>query len=68
MTAGRHGCYYAVMDEPLHIGTCSWKYPSWRGLVYSDVPHPAHLAEYAQHYDIVEVDQWFWSLRPTRRR
>lgn len=46
----------------LHIGTCSWKYPSWRGLVYSDAPHPNYLAEYAQKYDCVEVDQWFWSL------
>jgi len=31
-------------------------------LVYSDAPHPNYLAEYAQHYDTVEVDQWFWSL------
>ena len=46
----------------LHIGTCSWKYLSWCGLVYSDTPHPDYLQEYAQHYDTVEVDQWFWSL------
>lgn len=45
----------------LRIGTCSWKYPSWRGLVYSDSPDN-YLAEYAQKYDCVEVDQWFWSL------
>jgi len=50
------------MDATLHIGTCSWKYESWRGLVYSDAPHPNYLAEYAQHYDTVEADQWFWSL------
>jgi uncharacterized protein YecE (DUF72 family) len=52
----------------LRIGTCSWKYPSWKGLVYSD---PAgyrgraagidYLAEYASRYDTVEVDQWFWA-------
>lgn len=46
----------------MHIGTCSWKYESWRGLVYSDAPSPNYLAEYAQKYDCVEVDQWFWSL------
>jgi uncharacterized protein YecE (DUF72 family) len=46
----------------LNIGTCSWKYPSWRGLVYSDAASPNYLQEYAQHYDTVEVDQWFWSL------
>ena len=50
------------MEGTLHIGTCSWKYDSWRGLVYSDAPHPNYLAEYAQKYDCVEVDQWFWSL------
>jgi len=22
----------------LRVGTCSWKYESWRGLVYSDTP------------------------------
>jgi uncharacterized protein YecE (DUF72 family) len=46
----------------LRIGACSWKYPSWQGLVYSSA-HPAdYLREYAAHYDTVEVDQWFWSL------
>ena len=27
----------------LRIGTCSWKYDSWRGLVYSDRPHLNYL-------------------------
>ena len=44
------------------MGTCSWKYDSWRGLVYSDAPRINHLAEYARKHDCVEVDQWFWSL------
>jgi uncharacterized protein YecE (DUF72 family) len=46
----------------MHIGTCSWKYDSWRGLVYSDAPQLNYLQEYATQYDCVEVDQWFWSL------
>ena len=46
----------------LRIGTCSWKYPSWAGLVYSAPEPPDFLAEYAEKYDCVEVDQWFWSL------
>ncbi len=46
----------------LRIGTCSWKYESWRGLVYSDKPKIIFLQEYAQRYNTVEVDQWFWSL------
>ena len=46
----------------LHIGTCSWKYDSWRGLVYSENPQLNYLQEYATHYSTVEIDQWFWSL------
>lgn len=46
---------------PLHIGTCSWKYDSWRGLIYPDGPIN-YLEEYSRHYKTVEVDQWFWSL------
>ena len=46
----------------LRIGTCSWKYPSWAGLVYSAPKGIDYLAEYARRYDTVEVDQWFWSL------
>jgi uncharacterized protein YecE (DUF72 family) len=49
------------MDN-VRIGSCSWKYPSWEGLVYSS-PEPAnYLEEYARKYRSVEVDQWFWSL------
>ncbi|MBN2416309.1 DUF72 domain-containing protein [bacterium] len=52
------------MPDPLRIGTCSWKYPSWAGIVYSS-PKPAdYLREYAARFDTVEIDQWFWSLFP----
>jgi len=50
------------MPGQLRFGTCSWKYPSWRGLVYSAAKGIDYLAEYARRYDAVEVDQWFWSL------
>ncbi len=46
----------------LRIGTCSWKYPSWKDLVYSADKGIDFLAEYAAKYDTVEIDQWFWSL------
>jgi uncharacterized protein YecE (DUF72 family) len=46
----------------LRIGTCSWKYDSWKGLIYPEKPQINHLEEYAAHYDTVEIDQWFWSL------
>lgn len=49
--------------EPfLKFGTCSWKYESWRGIVYSHVKKPNFLEEYSRHFSTVEVDQWFWSL------
>jgi len=46
----------------LRIGTCSWKFPSWDGLIYSAPKGINYLEEYARRYDTVEIDQWFWSL------
>jgi uncharacterized protein YecE (DUF72 family) len=46
----------------LRIGTCSWKFDSWEGLVYSEKGKENYLAEYAGQYNTVEIDQWFWSL------
>jgi uncharacterized protein YecE (DUF72 family) len=51
----------------LRLGTCSWKYDSWKGLVYEKgktYRPDDYLADYAKHLDSVEVDQWFWSLFP----
>jgi uncharacterized protein YecE (DUF72 family) len=48
----------------LRFGTCSWKYDSWRGLVYSDKEKINYLQEYSNLYNTVEIDQWFWSLFP----
>ncbi|MFC1653126.1 DUF72 domain-containing protein, partial [Planctomycetota bacterium] len=51
----------------LKIGTCSWKYDSWKGLVYDPnkkySPYD-YLPDYAKHFNTVEIDQWFWSLFP----
>jgi len=46
----------------LRIGTCSWKYDSWKGIVYPDKEEVNFLEEYSKHFNTVEVDQWFWSL------
>jgi uncharacterized protein YecE (DUF72 family) len=46
----------------LKFGTCSWKYDSWRGIIYSASPEINYLKEYSEHFDTVEIDQWFWSL------
>ena len=51
-----------TLPELIKIGTCSWKYDSWKGLLYSDDVGKDYLSEYSDHYNIVEVDQWFWSL------
>ena len=46
----------------MRIGTCSWKYESWRGLIYPEFGEFNYLEEYSKHYKTVEIDQWFWSL------
>ncbi len=48
-------------NENLNIGTCSWKYDSWKGIVYSESVGKNYLSEYAKQFNLVEVDQWFWS-------
>ena len=53
-----------LRQRMLRFGTCSWKYPSWVGIVYSGV-EANFLAEYSARYPTVEIDQWFWSLFDT---
>jgi uncharacterized protein YecE (DUF72 family) len=51
----------------LRLGTCSWKYDTWKGLIYEPLktyrPNE-YLPDYAKKLDSVEIDQWFWSLFP----
>ena len=49
------------------FGTCSWKYDSWKGIIYSDRSNINYLKEYSNHYSTVEIDQWFWSLFPLNK-
>jgi uncharacterized protein YecE (DUF72 family) len=51
----------------LRIGTCSWKYDSWKGIVYSETVGDGFLSEYGRRFDTVEIDQWFWSLHAPDR-
>lgn len=46
----------------IRFGTCSWKYESWKGLIYPETEKFNYLKEYSNHYNTVEIDQWFWSL------
>jgi len=51
----------------LRVGSCSWKFDSWKGLLYESgkTYRPQdYLRDYAGHLNSVEVDQWFWSLFP----
>ncbi len=57
----------ARFSSHLKIGTCSWKYDSWKGLIYEvgkTYRSDDYLSDYARVLDSVEVDQWFWSLFP----
>jgi uncharacterized protein YecE (DUF72 family) len=56
------------LSSYLRIGTCSWKYDSWKGLIYDpdkNYKPNDYLKDYTKHYNTVEIDQWFWSLFPT---
>ncbi len=46
----------------LKFGTCSWKYDSWKGIIYPETDKLNYLKEYSKHFKTVEIDQWFWSL------
>jgi uncharacterized protein YecE (DUF72 family) len=51
----------------LRLGTTSWKYDTWKGLIYDKgkTYRPEdYLADYARYLNSVEVDQWFYSLFP----
>ncbi|MFO7956651.1 MAG: DUF72 domain-containing protein [Candidatus Brocadiia bacterium] len=53
--------------ELVRVGTCSWKFDSWKGIVYdpdADYDPDDYLPDYARHFRTVEIDQWFWSLFP----
>ncbi len=53
--------------EYLRVGTCSWKYDTWKGLLYEEETtyhRDDYLVDYSKHLNTVEVDQWFWSLFP----
>lgn len=54
----------------LYIGACSWKYPEWSMYPKNiDAKKFNYLKTYAEQYNTVEIDQWFWSLyAPTKVR
>ena len=56
-----------IDSSNIYIGSCSWRYDSWKGLIYNPdkVYKPDdYLPEYASQFNTVEIDHWFWSLFP----
>ena len=51
----------------LQIGTCSWKFDSWKGIIYPEKVDIDYIKEYSKHYKTVEIDQLFWSLFSNKR-
>ncbi|MCX8106917.1 MAG: DUF72 domain-containing protein [Ignavibacterium album] len=51
----------------IYFGTCSWKYDSWEGIVYSKAKGINMLEEYSRQFNSVEIDQWFWSLHAVNK-
>lgn len=52
----------------VRIGTCSWNYESWVGLVYSAPSKTAagYLGEYSKRFRTAEVDSFFYRLPDSR--
>ena len=57
----------ALQKKHVYIGTSSWKYPGWQGLIYkknykSEKAFKADcLPEYAEHFSALGVDHTFYS-------
>lgn len=53
-----------MAHKGLRIGTCSWNYDSWVGLLYSRRRRTAadYLEEYAEHFNTAEIDSWFYGI------
>ncbi|MBI3464425.1 MAG: DUF72 domain-containing protein [Planctomycetes bacterium] len=54
-------------NHQIQIGCCGWSYDDWLGQLYAPGTKPGeYLGQYAQRYDIVEVDSTFYRT-PTNR-
>jgi len=67
-----HVALAARLPGALRLGTCSWSFPGWRGIVYADGATPARLAKeglraYARHplLRCVSLDRGYYAPIPT---
>src|SRR5947207_9282756 len=68
----------ALADQGVFIGTSSWKYPGWRGMLYDDARYVWHgnfaesrfqkycLAEYSEVFKTVCVDAAYYKFPEAR--
>jgi uncharacterized protein YecE (DUF72 family) len=55
------------MGHAIHIGTSGWSYDDWVGPFYpSGTGKPDYLSQYAEHFNVVEVDSTYYAI-PARR-
>lgn len=47
-----------TMRKGLHIGTCGWSYPEWKGIFYSN--EGGFIQQYLSYFDIAEINATFY--------
>lgn len=48
----------ATLRRGLHIGTCGWSYPEWKGIFYSS--GRTMLQQYFTYFDVAEINSTFY--------
>jgi uncharacterized protein YecE (DUF72 family) len=58
----------SLSKSSLYLGSCTWNYDSWVGLLYdkSSPTAAGYLEQYSKHFNSVEIDSWFYRI-PTRK-
>jgi uncharacterized protein DUF72 len=52
-----------LFEEGLYLGTSSWSYADWEGMVYpSGTPPAGKLARYVERFAKVEIDSSFYGV------
>ncbi|MFX0054155.1 MAG: DUF72 domain-containing protein [Promethearchaeota archaeon] len=46
------------LRKGLHIGTCGWSYPEWKGIFYSS--NRTMLQQYFTYFDVAEINSTFY--------
>jgi uncharacterized protein YecE (DUF72 family) len=47
-----------TMRKGLHIGTCGWSYPEWKGIFYSG--DSGFVRQYLSYFDVAEINATFY--------